>query len=160
MKRMLDGETPWPPCEAETLWGELTGPRIVKVLNSPFFATNVSYLDEVLVSEAELPAGMDRADAGPNFFEFDSIVSRSGRGTVRAILKLEEGREVAEAAVSAIEQLGCTWESADEPGFPLLSIDIPEGVAQGQVMEILQNAMDAGAIYLDVGFLPERRNAD
>lgn len=153
-KRTLGEQTPWPPCETESLWGELTSPHSAKLLNVPFFATNASYLDEVSITEATLSAGTDPVDAGPNVFDFVSVVHRSGHGTVRAVLRSEEGREKAEEAISALERLGCTWESAEEPGFSILSIDVPAGVAQDQVMAILERARVADAIYVDVGFLP------
>jgi hypothetical protein len=154
-KGVLDTGTPWPPCEAESLWGELIAPRAARLLNSPFFARGVSYLDEVVVRNAELPSGMSPEDAGPNFFEFESVLNRSGHGTVRAILTSEATRELAEIAVSKIERLGCTWESAAE-WRPTLSIDIPPEVDQREVMAILEAAHRGKAIHIDVGFLPAR----
>ena len=63
------------------------------------------------MTNAELPPGMNPEDTGPNFFQFDSVLNRSGHGTVRAILTSEAGREPAEKAIAQIERLGCSWES-------------------------------------------------
>ncbi len=147
----LDEQTPWPPYPAETLWAELIGPRSARLLNSPFYAKGVNYLDEVRVKDADLPPGMKPEEANPYFFEFESVLKRSGHGTVRAILKSEDHRQIAEEAVSAITQAGCTWEGADGG---LLSIDIPPGVNAGAVMATLALAYARGAIYVDVGYVP------
>jgi hypothetical protein len=106
-------------------------------LNSPFYAKGVSYLDEVRLRDYELPPNMDRDDIGRGFFEFDNVLKRSGHGTVRAILRSEELKEMAEAAVEETKRLGCTSEST---GNCLVSIDIPPCVGAATVMAANQRA--------------------
>lgn len=154
-KGALDEQTPWPPCEEESLWGELTGQKSARLLNVPFYAKGVSYLDEVRLEKPTLPDGMSPDEIGPNVFDFGSVTRRSGHATVRAILISEEHRGAAEEAISKIEQLGCSWESA---GRGLLAIDIPPEADQRSVMAALEASASAGEIYVDIGVLRDEDN--
>jgi len=149
-KGTLEEQIPWPPCKDESLWGELTGPGTARLLNVPFYAKGVSYLDEVNITDPMPPHSMSRDDIGPNFFCFESVSKRSGHATVRAILRSENHRQAAEETISQIERLGCRWESADQG---LLSIDIPPEVDERSVMQILETSAFEGQIYVDVGVL-------
>jgi hypothetical protein len=133
----------------------MTGPRTARLLNLPFYAKGVGYLDEVNITDPALRQGMSPDDAGPNFFNFESVSKRSGHATVRAILRSEHHRRAAEEVVSQIERLGCRWESADQG---LLSIDIPPEVDQRSVMEILKASASEDQIYVDVGVLRNEAN--
>lgn len=146
----FDAEVPWPPCEGESLWGEMTGPRTARLLGVPFYAKGVSYLDEVNITDPAPPQSMSPDDIGPNFFHFESVSKRSRYATVRAILRSENHRQGAEEAISQIERLGCRWESADQG---LLSIDIPPEVDERRVVQILEISASEGQIYIDVGVL-------
>jgi len=149
---MLDADLKWPPFEAESMWAEWTGPSTARLLNNPFYVKGVSYLDEVRVKKAELPPGMSEDEVGPNFVEFDSVVSRSGHGIVRVILATDEGRELAEQTMDEIEKLGCSWEST---GDSVVSIDLPPGVNQSEILRRLEDAASQKAIYVDVGYLAQ-----
>lgn len=154
-KSLLDERTPWPPCEEESLWGELTGQKSAKLLNTPFYAKGVSYLDEVRLAKVTVPDGMSPDEIGPNVFDFESVMRRSGHATVRAILISEKHRAAAEDAISKIEQLGCSWESADQG---LLAIDIPPETDQHSVMAVLEASASAGEVYIDIGVLRAEEN--
>ena len=151
VKRALDSETIWPPLEAESLWAEQLTPNSARLLNSPFYARGVSYLDEVGIKGAGLPDGLNPLEVAQGFYEFESVLKHSGHGTVRAILISEDVQDTAQAAIDEIELLGCTWEGAGA----CLSIDIPPEVDKRAVMGILERASFEQAIYVDVGFLPE-----
>lgn len=149
-KGALDEKTPWPPCERESLWAEKIGTRVARLLNVPYYAKGVAYLDEVNVRDLTLPNGMNSDDVDQNVFDFDSVSKHSGHATVRAILISERHRRNAEEAISRIERLGCRWESADQG---LLAIDIPPEVDQRDVMEVLEASASRGEIYIDIGVL-------
>ncbi len=149
---MLDEQTPWPPFEFESLWAEKVGQRSVKLLNYPFYAAGVSFLDEVLATDVNQLDGISTTDGEPELVQFESVLKHSGHGTVRVILKSEDDRATAETAISEIERLGCTWESSDLE-LPTLSVDIPPEADQEGVMSILTAASSAKTIYIDVGFL-------
>jgi hypothetical protein len=82
--------------------------------------------------------------------DFDSIVSRSGHGTVRVILISDEGRDEAERAVEEMNKLGCTWEST---GDGLVSVDVPPEADQRGVMTRLREAGAHSGVHVDVGYL-------
>jgi hypothetical protein len=146
-KFLLAPNLSWPPYSAESVWGEWTGPNTARVLNNPFYIKGVGYLDIVRVKNCELAEHQDENDANPKFVEFDSVVSRSGYGIVRAILAVDEGRDLAEQALKDVEALGCTWESTG----PVVSIDIPPEVNQDAVISRLEAAAARKAIHVDVG---------
>ena len=148
----LDESLEWPPYEAESMWGEWTGPNTARLISNPFYAKDVGYLDEVRVKKAEVLPDLEEDNVDPNFVEFDSVVNRSGHGIVRIILFADEVRDQAEQAVADIEKMGCTWEST---GDGLVSIDIPPEANQRQVMSRLQVAAALKGIYVDVGFLAQ-----
>ena len=99
-KRMLDEQTPWPPVEIETIWAEWVAPRSARLLNSPFFAKGISYLDEVQTTDPEEAA---------DFPEFQSVLKHSGHGTVRAILISDDLKEVPKRPSRTLRDSDACW---------------------------------------------------
>ena len=145
---MLDEQTLWPPSVVETMWAEQLDSRTARLLNYPFYAKGVNFLDEIR-TKAEIPPELPEGGVA-EFPEFESVTNRSGHRTVRTILRSDDRKQTAETALSDVERLGCTWEST---GGELVSIDIPPEVDQNKVMAVLDNAASTGAIYLDIGYL-------
>jgi hypothetical protein len=140
-KVQLDAHLTWPPYESESLWAEARGDEKAVLLNSPFFARGLSYLDEIEFTK-------EHADGTA---ELVGIVAHSGHGTVRAILTDSNMLDEATAAINKLERLGCTWEGGDGS---VVAIDIPPGVRKEEVMAILDEAKAKAVFYVDVGFLP------
>lgn len=92
----------------------------------------------------------EKTDCEDGAFKFLRVLSHSGHGTVRAILLEDALRAVAEAAIDRVEAMGCTWEG----GGDVLAIDIPPGVDTNAVLRALAPAREAGALFLDIGFVP------
>jgi hypothetical protein len=145
---MLDEQTKWPPGDVETMWAEQLDSRSARLLNYPFYAKDVSFLD-VIRTKAEIPRELPEGGVA-EFPEFESVTQRSGHGTVRAILRSDDHRQTAERTLLDVEHLGCTLETTSGE---LVSIDIPPEVDQNKVMAVLNGAASAGAIFLDIGYL-------
>ena len=140
-KREIGSEQkPWPPGEIETVWVDLVDERNAVIMNIPFYANGVSFLDEIIV---------EKNDNDAPFLTMTRVLKRSGNGTVRAILTNEEQLSIAEAALDAVEQLGCNFET----GLGVAAINIPASVDSADVLSALEPARIAGAIYVDVGFI-------
>lgn len=135
------GDTVWPPVSVESLWAELQDSGIVKILNTPFFAKGLSYLDDISVE----------AQQSRDMLNFVEVVRHSGHSTIRAILLNSSCQSAAEAAIEAAEGLGCALETGGE----FVAIDVPPHVRGVDVLAVLSDAADAGAIYVDVGFIAE-----
>jgi hypothetical protein len=145
----LDEATPWPPYVGESLWAEMVTDTSARLDNIPFYAKGVSYLDEVRLEDYQ-PDSPDAGEAGPMFYEYVGVLKHSGHGTVRAILNDDEKFEIANSAIDDVIAMGCRSEGAGM----CISIDIPPDVDSSRVMAILKSAEAAGAIFVDVGFLP------
>src|ERR1700722_10748138 len=130
----LEDDVMWPPYSVETLWAERLAPGRMRLLNSPFFAKGVSYLDEVFVNLKD-----------DGLFAFLKVAKRSGHGTVRALLRDDNQQIAAEEAVAATATLGC----ATEWGGAVASIDVPPDISASRILEVLSKARDQGAIYID-----------
>lgn len=135
-------QTSWPPGEVETIWAEWESDHRATILNIPLFAKGVSFLDSVnVIKSPDNP-----------FLTVTSVARHSGHGTVRAILIADEGKGIAEQALDEIEALGCEFESGDA----VVGIDIPPGVSFEAVLSTLEVARASGAIYVDIGYLPQQ----
>ncbi|MGA8534848.1 MAG: DUF4265 domain-containing protein [Candidatus Tumulicola sp.] len=132
---------PWPPGNVETVWVDLMDERRAVIMNIPFYANGVSFLDEIVV---------EKHDEDAPFLTMTGVVRHSGNGTVRAILANGEQLEIAEAALDAVERLGCNFET----GLGAAAVNIPPTVRPADVLSALEIAQTAGAIYVDVGFIP------
>jgi hypothetical protein len=129
----LDPED-WHGCPAESLWAELAsgsdGSRFC-LLNSPFYATGVSFLDVV---EATPIDGSTRG------YTFRDVVERSGHSTFMILAKPDEPR--LNAYWKLLEQAGCSYESGTiDLGIGrrrLLSVDVPPAADLDTVCELLE----------------------
>jgi len=104
-------ENAWHGFGSETVWGELVVGNRAKIKNVPFFVEGVSFDDIVLVRR--IPG------AAEGMFEFDSVLSRSGHSTYRAV-RLTASREF-ESHLDELTTIGCTFERAGR----LYAIDVP-----------------------------------
>ena len=139
-KGTLNG-MPWPPYDTESLWADVDEPVEATLLNSPFFAKGLSYLDKLEIDES-----------GPNdVAKVLGVLAHSGHGTIRAILTTTKMMSQADSAIEEIERLGRTWES---DGGAVLAIDVPPKVRSQDVLTVLNAAQAKGLLYVDVGFLP------
>ena len=96
---------PYEQCgvKTESLWAESVGPRLFRILNSPFFLFGISADDVVEAEETE------------GALKFRRVASRGGHSTYRIFL--QNGRTIKDRAFQdywePISKLGATFENAD-----------------------------------------------
>lgn len=147
----FDEHTPPPHGGGESLWAELLSDETAKLRNIPFVIKGVSHLDQVKLKKYEPEPGLEDMEIGPNFFEFDKVIERSGHGTVRAISRSVKS-EALVVALGKINELGC--ESESTRGYGIVAIDIPRHIDSGKVVALLEPLRLADEIYIDIGHLP------
>ena len=94
----------------ETLWAEKTEGGY-RLLNSPWYAKGVSYLDVVEV-----------AAAADGFLEVTRKIGTAGHSTYRLLI---EGDADSVRSWDEMQSLGCTCEESLKNGFRLLAVDVP-----------------------------------
>jgi Domain of unknown function (DUF4265) len=112
----------WHGVPAETLWAEMVwdrSPPQVILMNSPFHAEGVSFLDTVFVK-------MEKEEWGTRFV-FAGVAARGGHSTYFVLTAMECPEF--EKYWSRLEALGCSYESGDgHTGYGhrmIYSIDVP-----------------------------------
>jgi len=123
----------WHGHGSENLWAsQISGTewRNFQIMNSPFFARGISYLDIVEASPTENNA----------VFKFEKIVERRGHSTYMLIMLMNEHR--IGAYWNMLEAMGCSYESMNidlSVGPRLLySVDVPSSADICEVYEILE----------------------
>ena len=118
-------EDSWGGVETENMWVELTDDKKLKIMNSPFYVTGVSYLDKVdyFVEEDRL--------------FFLKVLEKSGHSTYRILLPKKKNIDKFELYWKPIEKLGCTYESNMNVNA-LYSVDVPPEVDIKKVYSFLE----------------------
>lgn len=106
----------WHKSQTETVWAAKSGKNHFILMNSPFLAFGVSYLDEVHAKK--MPTGE---------LMFVSVFKRSGHSTYRLMLQ-KELNQLFDSPLSDLEELGCTYEEGRFGSNVLLSLDVPPHV--------------------------------
>lgn len=110
----------WHKYASETLWAEKVGANQYRLLNTPFFAKNVSFYDTVETKTGAPP------------FEVQWVISRGGHSTYRIypFKKTKSGgvEEAFENVVKELQERGCRFESGLIGELPIYAFDIPPEV--------------------------------
>jgi hypothetical protein len=124
--------------------------RRFRLMNSPFHARGVSYLDVVRATPLE-----DR-----DIFHFE-VVERGGHSTYMLIMKAAELR--VSAYWNSLEKLGCSYEGAnihwEGERRPLYAVDVPPSADIHEVYELLERGENDKVWIYQEGYahLPKRR---
>ena len=120
----------------ETLWAERVEDGY-RLLNSPWYAKGISYLDVV---EATV--------AGDGLFQIRRKVGTAGHSTYRLLVKddADWARHWDE-----LQSLGCTYEESLENGFPLLAVDVPPECDIHAAYSSMEEGETAGAWQFEEG---------
>lgn len=114
----------------ETLWAEGAEEGYL-VLNSPFYAFGVSYLDTVTaVATAEV-----------GIMKFLGKAFSSGHSTYRLMVTDEANWR---SAWNALQALGCGYEEVRNEDYRLLSVDVPPDTDIHAVYAVMQQGEIAG----------------
>jgi len=137
----------WHGHASESLWAAVIPEaewRRFRIMNSPFFAQGISYLDVV--------------SATPNennlVFDFEEVVQRGGHSTYMIIVPELGTRE--SAYCTLLERIGCSYESAgielNVGRRLLLSVDVPPSTDISEAYEILERGESDRVWMFQEGF--------
>jgi len=113
--------------QTESVWAEKAGENY-KIVNIPFFTSNIAYGDIVSVEEDD------------GLLYFNELISPSGHSTIQMIIyDKDDVKRIGKELVA----LGCDWEGSHLDGY--ISIDVPATVSYKSIKE-----------YLDNGFLSKK----
>ncbi len=94
----------------ETVWAKETTDGY-RLLNSPWYAKGISYLD--VVAATEISEGV---------YQLDQKVATAGHSTYRLLI---EDQHRWQAYWPPLQSMGCTFEESTQNGFGLLAVDLP-----------------------------------
>lgn len=105
----------------ESVWAEKVG-DYYKIVNVPFFASNIAYGDLVSVEE----------DDGQLYF--DELIEPSGHSTIQMIIYDKSSvKRIGEELVA----LGCDWEGSHLEGY--ISVDVPATISYVPIKKYLKD---------------------
>src|SRR6188508_1289094 len=132
----LDPED-WHGETAELLWAEPIGPqgsRVFRLMNSPYHAHGVSYLDIVRAEEAPDGMGLDYA----------GTIEASGHSTIWLLVPSDSA--VFARHWSSLHSRGCTYEGVVfDSKQTLYSVDVPPEANFAEIVSILDEGHRRGA---------------
>ena len=145
----------WPYVAGERIWVEPVvngdpNTRKFRLLNSPFHAHGVSYLDVV--------RGIPESDG--EGLEYGGTIEKSGRSTLWLMVPAGPGFE---KYWPMLQDLGCTYEGSNEDTKTqkrtLYSVDVPPETDIERVLSIVRHAQANDVWALQIGHLAHRRAA-
>lgn len=123
--------------QAELVWAKPLGDGKFEILNSPFYASGVSFED--IVSATPDP------DDGDWLFRFDKVTKSSGSTTVRIIFSKANWQDSESGLIKSLNDLGCFYEGSTEHDR-LVALDIPEEADYAKVKRLLDDGEIAGTM--------------
>jgi hypothetical protein len=121
----------WHHSQTETLWAKKTGTNQFQLMNSPFLAFGVSYLDEVIAKKSKEGALL-----------YERVFKKSGHSTYR-LMPFREVSSLTDSPLSSLEKLGCSYEEGRIGSNVLLAVDIPAKVNIHEAYHLLKQGADA-----------------
>lgn len=137
----------WHGIGSETLWAAAENAETgsFRLMNSPFFARGIGYLDVVRTK-----VGAEES----NTFDYQEVIERSGHSTYM-ILTESESMEF-QKLWSLLESSGCSYESTTIQlsigRRILLSVDVPPAANLHEVYDLLMKGEDDGIWIFQEGF--------
>jgi hypothetical protein len=135
----------------EVLWGGTT--KVFRLMNSPFYARGVSYLDIVRAIPAPDGYGIDYA----------GIVEKSGHSTIWLLVPSGPPPGFNNYWLS-LERLHCSYESSSmdtkDGKQTLYSVDVPPETNIDGVLSIIEEAQDKNVWLFQIGDLAHKRGGD
>lgn len=120
-----------PTIQTEDLWAQPLGPTQFRLLNSPFYAFDVSAEDIVM---GEIEGGI---------LWFKEVISRGGHSTYRVFM--QGGRTIQSPEFqefwNPVAGQGATYENANSR---FIAVDAPTGSDLNRIFALLQAGEDAG----------------
>ena len=120
----------------ETLWAEKTADGY-RLLNSPWYAKGLSYLDVV-----------EASPDSDGLLQLSRKVGTSGHSTYRLLI---EGDTDWEEHWDELQSLGCTFEESHQNYFRLLAVDVPPECDIHAAYALMEAGERAGAWQFEEG---------
>lgn len=115
----------WHGYETETVWVRSLGENRYQLLNTPFFAKQLSYQDIVIAAATE------------QGLVFEERFSASGHSTYRIIPNVGLSTDEFSGSWAPLAALGCTYEEL-ALDFRLLAVDVPPNADIYRTYELLE----------------------
>lgn len=109
--------------QLESLWAEKVG-KYYRVLNTPFFISNIAYHDIISVE-------MDEGE-----LYFDNLIKPSGHSTIQMIIF---NADKVDQIGAELVNMGCDWEGSHLKGY--ISIDVPANIAYRKIEQYLKKGL-------------------
>jgi hypothetical protein len=152
--RFLLDPADWHGASSELLWTEpIWGgtKKIFRLMNSPFYARGVSFLDIVDVVPASDGAGLDYA----------ATIEKSGHSTIWLLVPSPPPLGF-DNYWSSLQQLGCTYEYSSEDTEVgkrrLYSVDVPTETDIDRVLSIIEQGQAKDIWIFQIGDLAHKRD--
>lgn len=120
----------------ETLWAEKVEDGY-RLLNSPWYAKGISYLDVV---EAAPDSG--------GLLQFSRKVGTAGHSTYRLLIESDADWP---SHWEQLQSLGCTYEESRQNGFRLLAVDVPPECNIYAAYALMEAGEEAGVWQFEEG---------
>jgi len=120
----------------ETMWAETTADGY-RLLNTPWYAKGLSYLDVV-----------QAAPASDGSLQFCRKLGTAGHSTYRLLL---ENESTWKSYWGELESLGCTYEESTNDGLHLLAVDVPPECDIYEAYALMEAGEHAGAWQFEEG---------
>jgi hypothetical protein len=154
--RFLLNPEDWHGSSAELLWAEtirLGTKNVLRLMNSPFYARGISYLDVVDVILAPDKLGLDYA----------GTLEKSGHSTIWLLVPDDLPAGFKDYWQS-LKRLGCTYEWSSEDTVDgkqkLYSVDVPAETDIDAVLSIVEEAQDKNVWIFQIGDLAHKHGED
>ena len=125
------GDDEWHGYQTESLWAEKISSNRCRIRNTPFYAKGVSFEDVAFIQEKD------------DGLWFESISLAAGHSTYRILLDKSIPKTDFQKYWSPIENLGCSYESADSGKMLLLAVDVPPSVDIHKMYALLEDGEQA-----------------
>jgi uncharacterized protein DUF4265 len=136
----------WHSYPSEALWAEPIGevpPKAGRLMNSPFYARGVSFMDIVRIVSAE-----------DGFLEYAGIIEKSGHSTIWLLVPADSLSF--EEFWSPLHESGCRYEGADHENRILYAVDVPPEADIERVFFHVEDAQRKNVWPFQVGDLAHK----
>jgi Domain of unknown function (DUF4265) len=120
----------------ETMWAEATADGY-RLLNSPWYAKGLSYLDVV-----------EARPAFDGLLQFCGKIGTAGHSTYRLLIENDANWK---PHWDKLGSLGCTYEESNENGLRLLAVDVPPECDIHAAYSLMEAGESAGAWQFEEG---------
>jgi len=132
-------DSDWHGYGSESVWAEPISSDRYRLRNTPLFAKGVSFEDVVFVKETE------------DGFLYKSTSIAAGHSTYRILFDKQVSNDEFQKYWSPLQDLGCTYESADRGAMILFAVDVPPSTDIHEAYRLLNEGEEDGCWGFEEG---------